>query len=353
MKDNNKFKLGLFVCFSVILFIAAIAAFGIFERFREKVRVVTLFSDSVQGLSAGSALKYQGVPVGTVADIGILTEPHLIAVIMEVDLEKFRGPVNEKFKAPKMSAKEFGVFIREEVKRGLRCAMEMDGIAGGKYIEMKFYKDPEPSVVSIEEFYEAGPNGPNKELYVPGQPSQIMTLLDSFSSIANSLKKLDYQGLHDKLSNVLVEGSKLLEDGHKLLKNCNETLDSEPLVKIMDNVKSLTGHLDVMLKNANETITKDRLEGIMHELQETIQSIDKLSKNLESEVKDMGMNQVMKDFRMSMSRFVQSAKTFDETLSNVNNGIGALTELLQYLDKDPQALIKGKSLPALNSEKQE
>ncbi len=49
-----------------------------------------MVSESVQGLSSGSAVKFQGVPVGIVRDITISTKSQRIRIDMEVRLSKFK-----------------------------------------------------------------------------------------------------------------------------------------------------------------------------------------------------------------------------------------------------------------------
>ena len=43
-----------------------------------------------------------------------------------------------------------------------------------------------------------------------------------------------------------------------------------------------------------------------------------------------------------LANAVRASRTLDETLFNVNNGVDALIELIQYLDSDPSSIIQGK-----------
>ena len=90
MNDNSKFKLGLFIILATIVFFAALFILGTMDRFKEKAHISTLVSESVQGLSVGSAVKYQGVPIGSVCEIMIYPTDNVIRIDMEINISKFK-----------------------------------------------------------------------------------------------------------------------------------------------------------------------------------------------------------------------------------------------------------------------
>ena len=90
MNDNSKFKLGLFIIFAAIIFFAALFILGTMDRFKEKAHLSTLVSESVQGLSVGSSVKYQGVPIGNVSEIMIYPTDNVIRIDMEINISKFK-----------------------------------------------------------------------------------------------------------------------------------------------------------------------------------------------------------------------------------------------------------------------
>ena len=89
MIQANKFRLGLFVLAGTVLFIAGLFVLGLEGLFVKKAHFVTLFPESVQGLTIGSPIKYKGVPIGTVAKISIQVEDKLIRVDMDINLSGF------------------------------------------------------------------------------------------------------------------------------------------------------------------------------------------------------------------------------------------------------------------------
>ena len=63
----QKINIGLFVIGGLALLIAILFFLGMTDIFTTKATVQTFFSESVQGLTVGSAVKYRGVPLRNVA----------------------------------------------------------------------------------------------------------------------------------------------------------------------------------------------------------------------------------------------------------------------------------------------
>ena len=69
--NASYFKIGLFVILGSLLIVTAIVIFGAGAIFQEYIYVESYFEDSVQGLSVGSPMKFRGVDVGQVSEIGL------------------------------------------------------------------------------------------------------------------------------------------------------------------------------------------------------------------------------------------------------------------------------------------
>ena len=98
MNDNSKFKLGLFIIFAAVVFFAALFILGTMDRFKEKAYISTLVSESVQGLSIGSSVKYQGVPIGSVREIAIYPRGNVIRIDMEINNSSGVSPKESEYR---------------------------------------------------------------------------------------------------------------------------------------------------------------------------------------------------------------------------------------------------------------
>jgi phospholipid/cholesterol/gamma-HCH transport system substrate-binding protein len=96
-KTGNKIKLGVFVTFSVVVFIAAIYFIGQRqEMFSDTFQVSGVFKD-ISGLQVGNNVRFSGINVGVVEDIQQITDS-TVKVDMMID-EKTRKFMKSNAKA--------------------------------------------------------------------------------------------------------------------------------------------------------------------------------------------------------------------------------------------------------------
>lgn len=330
MNDNSKFKLGLFIIIAVAVFFAGLVILGSLDKFKPKGHITTLVTESVQGLSVGSSVKYQGVPIGNVREIMIYPSGNVIRIEMEINIDKFKMQEDDG-DTVSISIEEFNNGMEKAVKEGLRCRLELEGITGGKYVEMQFDKDAVPPVLTAEQFALDCP-------YVPSLPSLISDLRGSITSILAKLDSIDYKGISDKANATLAainESSipKLdatLDSVNALVSSVEEDLIPAAHQSI-DNLEKLTGseireRIETLTENANIAAT----------------AVESLAKSVESEIKSIEFAQIGDNLRSFLATAIRTSKTLDETLFNVNSGVDVLIELIQYIDSDPSALIQGK-----------
>lgn len=86
----NKLRLGVFFVIIMVLFVAAIFwLMGGFSR-NASTEYACYYPWSVGGLNVGSSVNYNGVPVGTVASIGIAPDGRLVKVVLQIVDDKFK-----------------------------------------------------------------------------------------------------------------------------------------------------------------------------------------------------------------------------------------------------------------------
>ncbi|MBR2962824.1 MAG: MCE family protein [Lentisphaeria bacterium] len=326
MNDNSKFKLGLFVIFSTVIFFAALFILGMMDRFKEKAHISTLVSESVQGLSVGSSVKYQGVPIGSVCEIMIYPIDNIIRIDMEINLSKFK--VQQPGHAPvTIPIEDFNSHVVDAVQKGMRCRMELEGITGGKYIELQMVKDAAPSEYDVAEFGLV-------YTYVPSQPSLISDLRGSVTTILAKLESIDYKGISDRTNAVL--------------DSINERVNSPKFDETIDNVNAMVSEARKSIENLEKLTNsdiRDKIDTISQNVNTAVNAVESLTKTVEVEIKSIEFAQISENLRSFLSTAIRTSKTLDETLFNVDNGVDALIELILYLDSDPSALIQGKRKP--------
>ena len=330
MSDNSKFKLGLFIVIAVAVFFAGLMILGSFEQFKEKARITTLVSESVQGLSVGSSVKYMGVPIGSVREISIYPSGNVIRIDMEIKLASFRTKADAD--EDTVTVEEFEDRIAKAVDRGLRCRMELEGITGSKYIELNF--DPEAPASTIDASQYALDN-----TYVPSLPSLISDLRGSITGILAKLESIDYKGISDRANDTL--------------DTLNARLSSPKFDETLDNVNSMITSAKKSIDNLEKLTDADvrgQIETLTENAKLAVAAVESLAKSVEEEIKSAEFAQIADNVRAVLANAVRASRTLDETLFNVNNGVDAFIELIQYLDSDPSSIIQGKKKRRINIE---
>ncbi|MBR5681111.1 MAG: MCE family protein [Clostridia bacterium] len=264
MTDNSKFKLGLFIIIAVIVFFAGLMILGSFEQFKEKAYVTTLVSESVQGLSVGSSVKYMGVPIGSVREISIYPSGNVIRIDMEIKLGAFRTKADADENT--VTVEEFQDRIAKAVDRGLRCRMELEGITGSKYVEFNF--DPEAPAPTIDATQYALDN-----TYVPSLPSLISDLRGSVTGILAKLESIDYKGISDRANDTL--------------DTLNARLSSPKFDETLDNVNSMIASAKKSIDNLEKLTDADvrgQIESLTENAKVAVAAGESLAKTLEQEI---------------------------------------------------------------------
>ena len=332
MQNNSRYKLGLFVCLTILLLIAVLIFLGSLDRFYTKGHLVTFLSESVQGLTPGSEVKYQGVPVGSVKDITIEMESRLIRIDMEINLSKIRIPDEEQpGKYVAISRDLFYKRLAESVRdKGLRCKLEAAGITGMKYIELDNVASAHEKAIELP----PGLLDDTDAFYIPGVPSLFSDLRTSVVNILAKLEALDYQALMQKAEQTLGHANKLLTD--------------PKIYAILQKLDKASGELDDTMAALRKTLTPERVRDLLQHSKATMDAVRQLSVAVEQELKDAELKQLSDKGQLTLDSIRSTSVQFKETMSRIDSAVDALTELIQMLDNDPSALVRGKKNPAQN-----
>lgn len=142
----NPTAIGLFMIGAVVLTVGGAAVLASNTWFEERSTFISYFSESVNGLERGAAVKFQGVPVGTVTD--------LLIQIDQSD-KTFQVPIQYNVDLTRLTT-EIGAFLRldepevlrQQIADGLRAQLQMESLVTGQlYIELTYRPDAPPAPV--------------------------------------------------------------------------------------------------------------------------------------------------------------------------------------------------------------
>ncbi len=348
LTESQKFKLGVFVIAAIILLIAAVLVFAGGQLTQRRYHAYTIFTESVQGLEVGSAVKLRGVPVGQVSRIEICTpgaapagapsgkEEMKILVRLEIS--------GSNDAAPRLNEAQWKRFITQQVARGARCQLAFAGITGMKFIQIDYYAKPGDSPPKPPDTLGVDVSG---SIFIPAQPSLLAGMTVDLTETLAKLANVPFDKI-GKDTNELVVAVKRLANGLDALvrdQRVDNVLSS--LAETSQNLAKLTGRADTELKAMRE-----RVEQGVNQFTSAVSEIEKLVKDVRGQLKGGELGETLKAARDGLLAAEEALKAFGRlrsdlqpTLDRLDDAVHSLDRLSKTLEADPSALLRGKRKP--------
>jgi len=322
---SRRLRTGIFVAGAIFLLLGALFFLGGRSLFTKKIKVCTYFDESVQGLSKGAAVKFKGAPIGTVSDIRIIF-PNYVVVTMEIDESSFSGARGIE-----------GAFRREVRENGLCCRQEYTGVTGLKYVDFDYHpmeqkKQDPPSFI-----------GNTDALYVPSVNSRIANIA---ASAADAIEKINQLNIKE----ISEEATGIMHDIRALLSNQELMATLQHLNAVAANLENVTGIL-------GRAIDEDKLGNLINLLEGSMKSLQEFIRRLDETTTSANIPECAAVFRSSASKVAESTGALEHaseavvngqqelsnTLLKLNQAIDSLRMLIEYLERDPGSLLRGKT----------
>jgi paraquat-inducible protein B len=316
----NPTTIGLFIVVGVALGVIGLITFSSGKLFRQQHRFILYFDASLKGLSPGAPVKLRGVTIGSVAEVLIARnqakDDFSMPVIIDVD-EQLLDARSDRG----LNLGERGLF-EGLVKRGLRGKLDAESLVTGVlYVELEMVPDAPPA-----RFHQLVPEYPE----IPTVPTTIQELI---SNLAN----FDIEGISDKLNSLLarleatiseVDVGRLNRGLNELVVAMNRVVGSPDLTNSLAQlrmtledtralVKKLDGHVDPVVTGLTNTLATaqqslNQMRGGVEHLSGLIAPDAPLQSELATAISELG------------------------------NAARAVSDLAEFLQRHPNALISGK-----------
>ncbi|MEA3548624.1 MAG: MlaD family protein, partial [Thermodesulfobacteriota bacterium] len=311
--------IGGFVISAIALLITAVVLFGSGSLWKHTQPYVLYFEGSVKGLGVGSPVMFRGVQIGTVKSIVLQSDPQRLGIHIPVTVE-----INEnKFQHKKGKHPDIQDHFDRLIKRGLRAQLDLQSIVTGQlFIQLDFLPDTPVKLSGLENEY-----------------PEIPTVKSSLFELTTTLKDMPIKQISDNL----------LEISDRV----NELLYNPKVDQILDRIDSAAAGADCLIANANtlmhnteESITEaaDSATRVLTKIDQEVQPVsDGLIKALDSAKK--ALNQADTTLG-TVDRFVDHSDTrvkLNRLLDEVTSAVRSLGELTDYLERHPEALLRGKN----------
>ena len=308
MSSTNHWKLGLFVLGALSVGVGAVIWLGASLLQRNSVEAVTYFDESVQGLDVGSAVKFRGVPIGSVSRIGIARDRRHVEVRAQI--------YTDTLAALGLSGAPFGdeLPLLDATRRSpeLRVELASAGITGVKFLQVDFV-DPEANPPPDLPFVPP----PN---YMPSRPSTLKTLEAALADLTTDLPLL-------------------LEEAGEAMRVTSRTLDSVRLT--LEPLVSREGPIFAALEGFRDAAHVVRESVGDAELGETTASVRRAAGSVSVAATAVGAaSQSLGALSVDVAGLTEDMRT---DLVALGDTLEAIRALADYLERDPGALLRGRA----------
>jgi paraquat-inducible protein B len=324
---------GLFVSGAVVLAVVAVLMFGSGRFLSHRERFVIYFTDSVNGLSLGSPVKFKGVQIGEVTDIKIHYDQPLdsdaIPVFIEIDTTRQHRDLGDN---TDLSDPEV---FKKQVEGGLRARLGMLSFVSNQlYIDLDY--EPNPSTPKI-----VGLTHPYKE--IPSESSGLSEIVKSVTTALANLSKVDFNQMADKINQLADQ----LSQGVGQL-----------------DFKTINNSLVAAANNLNAILADPKIKEALDKMGTTLDDLDRLATNINQQVQPLSdqIQDTAKSARVTLDQINQTLSSvrdlvapdsslrteLDTALMQINDASRSFRVLSEFLDANPGALLTGKAPPKNN-----
>jgi len=328
-KKYSPVIVGLFVVGFFLLAGLAVLSFGGKKIFRNPARfVVEAKNVSVGGLDPGAAVKLSGVQVGRVESVSVSVNPESAEFDVRIVCELADANAIAVF-GPEAGQTER--LIERLVERGLQAGLKLAGITGLLYVDLEMRKVDELQPVKIDEATGAP--------VVPLAASILDEYLDTFEEIISGLAEVDFKGISDRTTT--------------LLDNLNAMLVE---ADVPHAVRTIEGTATAWRAVAEETDLKGAAAAFGRAataLETTLGAINEATPEVGASLVDLAGEmsatlEVMKKAGEQVRDLTGPRgglpTEFGRTMMAIQDLADRLTELVEYIERNPDALIKGRAV---------
>ena len=328
-KQANTTMIGGFVVIAVFIFAASVVILGSGKLFQRTESFVLYFDNSIKGLNVGAPVLLQGVQIGSVTNILIRANRNdltmSIPVFIEIRLDKFE--VGETIQPQRDPAKT----IAQLAERGLRAVLSTQSLITGQLmIELDYYPDSPVNLKNLD------PEAP-----------EIPTIPSTTERLFQNLQKIDLT----RINNIIVGVDRLVNnpDLPEGLKALRQTADEvRQLVgkletytgDVTDNIENTLSDTRTLVNNVNAQV-----QPLIQDMRQLIEHFDEVALNINKQLDGVAanLNESLAGIRGVVSEDAPLVIELEETLENISNMTDSIRQLADYLEQNPQALIRGKT----------
>ena len=327
----NPTAIGAFVVGAIALAVAGLVILGGLEIFKKELPFVMFFEGSLGGLDVGAPVEIRGVKIGTVTRIRLFASRQQIGVYVNIDPSLLPKGTELKDNVQR---------VQDLIKQGLRAQLQTQSLLTGQLLVYLDYFPGSPVLLT-----RLDPSVPE----IPTVPTTLARLQARLEGFLNKLEQVNL----DQLTVTMTETLQSVR-----------TLIGSPEVKaaILSANRALQS-ADVALRNADQVIkgfdkkldvVGDEAKAALAQSQKLIADAQKVLGRLDAQIEPLSSSlQTTSSSATETLRSVDRAVAGDSRLGyemiralrDVADAARSLKTLADYLERHPDALIRGKGGP--------
>jgi paraquat-inducible protein B len=330
-KKSNPVMIGGFVVGAVVLLAAGVALFGGSELFAKRYNYVAYFEEQTKGLRVGSNVVLNGVRIGYVSEIALLIDETRFETMTRVTLEILPDtyiPISNRapIEAGLQEVIPHEILIKEA---GLRAQLEIESFVTGQLLVRLDLRPETPiQMTGIE----------SEHPEIPTIRSDIQELLARMRQwLENINDNVDIDALAEGFTNALTGFAALTTspDLQETLAGLNSFVNDEEVQNLGASLTTAFNDISAAATEATELFrsTGGELETISSEL---VPVLDQLGEALSS------AEGTLDAARLQLRGDSAQVYQLQSTLKEVERAAVALNEFFDYLERNPESLIRGK-----------
>ncbi|MDF9831842.1 paraquat-inducible protein B [Ereboglobus sp. PH5-5] len=327
---------GLFVLGAILIAIVGIVSFGGINFFSSPKRFIVYFDESTHGLDLGSPVKLRGVRVGRVVDMNVVyngaTNASVVAVVCEfsrniiVDSKGSLIDVNDRKS------------LQQMIKHGLRAELGIQGLATGLlFVELdfrnpsEFANQPPPAVTMLDD---------KGYVVIPATTSAIAALQANITDLLADVKRMNLPEFTHELRGLIkdlrgqvnsLDLASLNTELTRAGKSVASLAESAEVRRMFIDMSSAIAEFRRTLSRFDRAVgpVGERLDTVLVDAQTAINKVGEAADAAKQLVEAQGG--LGEDATRALRQFSETAET--------------LQQLLDYLERNPSAIISGKKQP--------
>lgn len=312
-RRSSAILVGAFVVGAVVLVLVGLTMFGAGRLLGAKVYCVAYFEESISGLEIGAPVECNGVRVGTVTDIRL---------VVNLETGAMRRPVVFRIEGSRISyAGEKRGKCREQVKRlvdqGLKAQLALQSLLTSQ-LQIQLLIRPEAPLRLV---------APEDSKYL-----EIPTIPSAFADLTR------------RLSDLPVE--ELVAEAARALQGLADIINDEQTADTLANLNGTLMNLEVLLGEMRghvgpaATLVQETLESV----NETLRDLRELTEGLQGSLGPFveSLTQAADKAGNLLDAESPLGVEVTQVLDELERAARAMRDLADYLERHPEALLRGK-----------